>query len=188
MRPPFFRTPFNHDAMEFSNECSVKDFGESLTVQSMSEDADINVIMKRYGVTGKMPEDGRVPEYQDFEDIFDFQSAQNAVIAGQRAFDAYPWELRARFSNSPQRFLEFCADPANIDEMRKLGLARKQEKVDGSSVSSVAGAAASADRADAKASGGSAGAAAGGGAGAPPGSAGAPGGASAGAGPGGPAR
>lgn len=130
---PFFRTPFNHDAVEFSDSCAVKEFGPSLTVQSMTEDADINVIMRRYGITGKMPEDVRPVFYGDFDEVFDFRTAQQALRSAQESFDAMPADLRDRFANDPQRFLEFCSAVdedgklTNLEELRKMGLAIPKE-------------------------------------------------------------
>ena len=34
-----------------------------------------------------------------------------------------PADVRARFNNDPALFVDFCSDEANLDEMRKLGLA-----------------------------------------------------------------
>lgn len=95
----------------------------SLAVQSQKEESDINEIVRRFGLTGKLPENVRVPQYQDFEDVFDFQSAMNAVAAANQSFSAMPAEVRFRFGNDPQRFLEFCSKEENIPEMIKLGLA-----------------------------------------------------------------
>lgn len=118
-----FRSPFGYDTKAASDETAIGPGGDSLTVQSMSEDADLNVLMRRYGVTGKFPDNRRVPQFGDFSGISDYQSALNAVLDAQEKFMEYPAELRARFSNSPQSFLEFCENPNNLEEMRKLGLA-----------------------------------------------------------------
>ncbi|WNK12756.1 MAG: internal scaffolding protein [Microvirus sp.] len=112
-----------YDAKAWSEKTGLKCSGESLTQQSMRDEADINVLVKRFGVTGQMPVSVRVPEYQDFDAVFDYQSAQNAIIEADRSFMAMPADVRNRFGNSPQAFLEFCANPDNLDEMRKLGLA-----------------------------------------------------------------
>ncbi|AXH78134.1 MAG: internal scaffolding protein [Microviridae sp.] len=123
--PPFVRNPYNYDLKAACEECCVKDFGPSLTQQSQSEDADINVIVKRFGLTGHLPENYRVPEYGDFEGIFDFQTAQQVVIDARDNFMKMPPELRRRFGHDPQIFLEFCSDPENLPEMRRLGLAKE---------------------------------------------------------------
>lgn len=120
---PFVRSPYNYDRDAVSSETGLKCDDPSLTQQQFAEEADINVIVDRFMRTGVMPDSVRVPSYADFEGIFDFQTAQNAIRAASENFFAMPAGVRARFQNSPQVFLEFFADPANTDEAIKLGLA-----------------------------------------------------------------
>lgn len=119
----FYRSPHNYDLAAASDEASVKDFGPSLTVQSMAEDVDMNVIMKRFGVTGKMPDNVVPLSYGDFSNVFDFRSALHAVRDADERFGAMPAEIRARFLNDPQMFLQFCEEPKNLAELRTMGLA-----------------------------------------------------------------
>jgi hypothetical protein len=121
---PFVRSPYNYDLAAASDEAAHVCVGESLTVQSQSEDADINVLMRRYGVTGKMPENLRIPEYGDFEGISDFATALNQVEATANEFMRIPAEIRSKFDNDPQKFLMFCADESNDEYLRKTGLKR----------------------------------------------------------------
>ncbi|UDN67702.1 internal scaffolding protein [robinz microvirus RP_97] len=95
----------------------------SLTVQSQKEEADINVIVSRFGVTGVLPQRLDRLNIAAFEGIFDYQTAMNAVVAADRAFLQVPADIRARFSNDPQKFVSFVTDPANLDELRRLKLA-----------------------------------------------------------------
>lgn len=95
----------------------------SLAVQSMAEETDINTIVKRFGLTGQLPSDVRVPTFGDFTEVTDFQTAMNAVLDAEKSFMAMPAEVRKRFGNDPQEFVMFCSDEKNVDEMRKLGLA-----------------------------------------------------------------
>lgn len=126
----FYRSPHNYDLDLASHEAAEANGppGESLTVQSQSEDADINMIVRRMTSTGQMPTTARVPEYGDFESVGDYRSALHAVMEAQDNFMQLPAKVRAQFSNDPQEFLTFASDPANIDELRKMGLAK--EKVD----------------------------------------------------------
>lgn len=95
----------------------------SKTVQAGAEESDINFIVRQYGVTGKVPQNLRTPSYGDFDYVGDYQSALEAVRAADDAFMRLDAKVRARFENSPQQFLEFCADAGNLEEMRSLGLA-----------------------------------------------------------------
>ena len=98
----------------------------SLTQQSQAEDADINVLVRRFGLTGQMPESVRLPVYMDFDEVFDFATAQRAVLAARQQFMQIPADVRSRFDNDPQKFLEFCTNVENLPEMRKLGLAKPE--------------------------------------------------------------
>ena len=44
-------------------------------------------------------------------------------MLAQEQFAALDAAVRSRFDNDPAKFLEFTADPANADEMVKMGLA-----------------------------------------------------------------
>lgn len=102
-------------------DCSVE---ESRTKQSFAKDADINVLVRRFGVTGLAAKHPIQPAtVQLFEDVFDFQSAMNAIVDAQRAFDALDSRVRLRFGNDPHEFVQFCSDPRNSEEMVRWGLA-----------------------------------------------------------------
>lgn len=95
----------------------------SRTIQSAKDDADINVIVKRFGITGQMPASPRLPSYGDYSGVIDYQSAMNVIVQAKEAFMELPAEIRAKFGNDPQAYLQFASDPENIDSMRKMGLA-----------------------------------------------------------------
>lgn len=132
-KPIEYRAHNGYDTEAASDEAAIpaEEQGESLTVQAHAEDADINVMLKRFGVLGRMPESVRVPEYGDFTQVGDFRSALHAVMDAQDEFMKLPPKLRAELNNDPQEFLKFVQDPANLDRMREMGLAVKQEKADG---------------------------------------------------------
>jgi len=117
--------PFNYNTNEAGDESGLKCEDKSLALQSQAEDADINVILRRFGVTGQMPASARTLTFQDFDGIFDFRTALEAVKAGEEAFMRLPAEVRGRFQNDPQSFVVFCSDPANLPELRKMGLAKE---------------------------------------------------------------
>lgn len=124
MRNIFVRSPYNYDADLVSRETSVNcDESEDMTQQSFKEECDINTLVRRFGITGLMPQNMVPPTFQMFEDVFDFHSAMNAIAEARESFDALPAETRYKFQNDPQKFVEFCADPKNVDEMVEMGLA-----------------------------------------------------------------
>nr|QJB18865.1 MAG: internal scaffolding protein [Microvirus sp.] len=99
---------------------------DSLTQQQFKEEADINTIVNRFLKTGVLPTPTTFPQYVDFEGVFDYQSAMNLVRAADESFMRMDAKVRARFNNSPQEFLEFFANPENVDEAMRLGLAIPQ--------------------------------------------------------------
>lgn len=120
---PTVRTTWNYSAKAMSIATGLKCEDPSLAVQSQKEEADINTIVRNFGVTGQLPVGVRIPQYGDFDGIDDYRTALEAVRAAEESFMRLPADLRARLDHSPQAFLEYAANPANLEEMRKLGLA-----------------------------------------------------------------
>lgn len=118
-----FWTGYSEDrpaiSKEFGLSCPAED---SVVQQSFAEECDINTIVKRFGLTGQLPDVVAVPRSGDFTGVTDFHSAMNLVIEAEAAFMTIPGELRRRFNHDPAEFLAFVEDPANGDEMLKMGL------------------------------------------------------------------
>jgi phage internal scaffolding protein len=111
-----------------SDEFGLKCLDDSLTQQQFRDESDINTIVDRFMKTGHLPNPVSMPQYVDYEGVFDFQSAMNVVRQADENFMRMDAKVRARFHNSPQEFLEFFADPANTEEAVRLGLALPQPK------------------------------------------------------------
>lgn len=122
MEKVFVRSAYNYDRDKESELSGLSCGDPSRAQQQFAEECDINTIVRRFGLTGQMPVGLRVPSYSDFEGVFDFHSAMNAVNTARESFYSMPAHVRARFHNDPQDFLEFCHDEANRDEAVKLGL------------------------------------------------------------------
>lgn len=120
---PFLRTAYNYDMDAASDESGLRCLDPSLAQQHMAEECDINTIVRRFGLTGELPDNPRVPQSGDFVDVVDYQTALNVVIAADQAFMELPADVRARFNNDPQKLMEFVSDSSNLEEARKLGLA-----------------------------------------------------------------
>lgn len=132
-----FRTPFNYDRDAVSLETGLVCEDESLTLQSHAEDADINVIVKRFGITGNFPQGLRAPTYGDFTYLGDYRDALDALRSADATFMALPAELRNKFGNDPAEFVDFCSNPANIKEMQEMGLVVPDLPPAGAEVSKV---------------------------------------------------
>lgn len=117
------RLPYAYDSDAVSRETGLLCPEDSLAVQSERDECDINFIMEKFGRSGQLPSSVSVPLNMDFEGIFDFQSAMNLIVEAERGFSSLPANVRSRFGNDPANFVNFCSDPSNLDEMRKLGLA-----------------------------------------------------------------
>jgi len=97
----------------------------SLAVQSQKDEADINVIVRNFGVTGRIPTGVRLPQYGDFNGVDDYRSAIEAVRLAEASFLQVPAEIRAKFDNDPQLFAEFVLKRDNLEQLREWGLAPK---------------------------------------------------------------
>lgn len=96
---------------------------KSRAIQSQAEEADINTIVKRFGVTGQLPLVDRPPLDADFDAVVDYRGLMDLKIAADRSFLQMPAAVRRRFHDDPAEFVDFCSDRENLPEMRKLGLA-----------------------------------------------------------------
>lgn len=122
LKPIFLRTENNYNTNKASQDSGLKCADDSLAKQSFAEEVDINTIVERFGITGKLPEGIRAPTYGDFDEIVDFKTAMDAIAKAGEAFDAMPADVRARFHNNPAEFVDFCSNDENRAEAEKLGL------------------------------------------------------------------
>lgn len=117
------RALFAYDTDAVSAANSLECLDPSLAQQHQAEEADINTIVKRFGLTGQLPSNVRAPMYGDFGEGMDYRSAMLAIMEARQSFMKMPADVRARFGHDPAVFVDFCSNPENLDEMRKLGLA-----------------------------------------------------------------
>lgn len=96
---------------------------ESKVQQSLMDETDIKNILKKYGRTGLAPVMQDPGLYGDFSNVPSYQESLEIVAKAQEQFDLLPSETRKKFDNDPAKMLAFCTNPANLEEMRKLGLA-----------------------------------------------------------------
>lgn len=116
------RVPYRYDTDAASLGAQLVTPEPTRTQQQFKEETDINVIAKNFGMTGRLPENVRMPSFGDFCEIEDYQTALNAARRAAHSFMQMPAEVRYRFENNPQKFLEFCGDVSNREEAIKLGL------------------------------------------------------------------
>lgn len=120
---PFVRSAYNYDMSTVSRETGLSCPEPTKAQQQFKDECDINVILQRFGVTGHLPITTVQPMTGDFTGVEDYQTALESVRAAQKNFMSLPSKVRERFDGNAQVFVDFCLNPANIDEVRKLGLA-----------------------------------------------------------------
>lgn len=126
METVFIRSEYNYDMFAESDKVGLDCSNlPSLAKQSFAEECDINTIVRRFGLTGQLPSDVRMPQNGDFTNVPDFRTAMDLIVAARESFDAMPADVRARFHNDAAEFVDFCSDEKNRDEAIKLGLVEK---------------------------------------------------------------
>lgn len=108
-------------------DCSVE---PSVTKQSFKDECDINNIVRRYEQTGEFPYIN--PREAQFGDVtgLEFRAMLDTVNEANAAFAALPAEIRDRFNHDPVKFVDFCSNADNAEELVKLGLAAKPQAED----------------------------------------------------------
>lgn len=129
----FFKTPNNFDRDHESNASAYVETMETKTQQHQKQEADINEIVRRFGVTGKLPAAPLPPSLEEFGETFDFMSAMNQLNAAKQAFMALPAEIRNAYNNNPHQYVAHVdsmlnePDQAqrekNLEVMRAMGMA-----------------------------------------------------------------
>lgn len=97
----------------------------SMTRQEFAAECDINNIMKQYEKHIADPMRSiREPIYHDFTaQPSTLMEYMQVMLDGEQAFMTLPASVRREFDNDPRMFVDFAADPANIETMREWGLA-----------------------------------------------------------------
>jgi len=121
-----FKTPYNHNTEHEALMTGTVNNDKSLTQQNAAEEADINNIVRRFGLTGVLPNVTMPPTQQDFAEVFDFQSAMNTLVAAKESFAKMPPEVRSQFANNPAGFVAYvdaAVEAGDLEQLRKWGLA-----------------------------------------------------------------
>lgn len=126
--------PLRHQYDEEANEeaaaaAAIHCCDESLTQQQFKEDADINVLARRFGLEEKLT---MVPApdpraYGDVSEAPDFRTLQDRVRDAENRFMAFDPAMRRRFGNSVGAFWKWVNDKDNWDEAVRLGFLARAE-------------------------------------------------------------
>nr|QJB18893.1 MAG: internal scaffolding protein [Microvirus sp.] len=123
-----YRIASKYDAKKASLQTALHCTTPSLTQQHQRDDADINVIVQRFGVTGTIPTARTLPEYGDFTGVNDYQVAMNYIIEAQAAFDALPAKTRRHFGDNPANLVSWIEAGPDVQLALDLGLAHLVSK------------------------------------------------------------
>lgn len=97
--------------------------GSSRTKQSMKDDCDINLIVKRHASTGMWTHLNPIrPVYGDFTGVQQLQDAMALVDSAEEHFYSLPAEVRRLCNNDPAVFLSEVNDPEGIMALVDAGL------------------------------------------------------------------
>lgn len=124
------RAAYAYDADAVSRETGLSiDESESVVQQQFAEECDINGIVRRFGLTGELPNGVAMPVSGDFTGVTDFQTAMNVIRQARESFLELPAEVRERFSNDPGKVIAFLENPENRDEAIRLGIVSRPPEV-----------------------------------------------------------
>lgn len=103
----------------------------SLTQQQFADECDINKILERVALGANPDEfftkDSPVGDVDITSLPSNYKEALDQVTHAQSLFNSLPAKLRSRFDNDASKFVSFCTDSRNLEEMYSLGLARPVE-------------------------------------------------------------
>lgn len=101
------RIPRSYDAKEMSELTAYQNDPEDVVLvqQQFADEVDINVIMRRFGVTGSLPFGPATGIYGDFTGIFDYDDAVERIEGARRKFMEMPPEIREKFDNDPGKLI-----------------------------------------------------------------------------------
>lgn len=117
----------NYDTDEASIESGFSCTGPSMTDPSFAEEVDINTIVKRFGLTGEMPQQVDIPTYADFTSVVDYHTAMLMLKRADSEFLSLPGDVRARFNHDAGNLVSFLEDSKNRPEAERLGLVVKAQ-------------------------------------------------------------
>lgn len=103
---------------------------DSVTQQCFKQECDINFILSKARKTGLIDHVNMYKgDYSDVSNVPTYQEALQVINDASQAFSTLPSDIRKRFSNDPQEFLDFVHNPDNIDSMIEMGLMKPSASV-----------------------------------------------------------
>lgn len=89
--------------------------------QHFKEECDINNILKKFTLTGLLPNVGP-GVYADITEDVDYRTALETIMNADEMFSQLPSTIRKEFDNDPAKYLDFVHNPANLERGIELGI------------------------------------------------------------------
>lgn len=100
----------------------------SKTDQQWKKDCDVNHIVAKFLKTRQITHlNQNQGTYADVSQIRDLEQCLITVEKARSAFASLPAKIRNRFSNDPQKFIEFMQDSSKLEESYELGVRKRPE-------------------------------------------------------------
>lgn len=115
-----FNTPYDGNR----NRVEAKIGDDGLTEQNHKDACNVNKIVSRFQKTGLLDHlNSAQPMEIDSAPPISYHEALNIVAQGKTAFETLPATLRQHFEHDAAKYVEFCMNPENREELVKMGLA-----------------------------------------------------------------
>ena len=90
--------------------------------QQFKDDADLNQIIKKFGLVAARNHFAEHGLQYGFASPQDLHTAMNTIRTAETMFNELPSKVRNRFDNEPEAFLAFVQDGNNYEEAKSLGI------------------------------------------------------------------
>ena len=117
---------YDYDTNAAGDETGLDCKDKSLAQQHMKDECDINVLVERFVVRGEIPQLLLPPMQGDFTEAPTYQEALNLMVEAKHSFMALDAKVRSRFDNDPAKFVDFCSNADNAEDVRKMGLLSRE--------------------------------------------------------------
>lgn len=116
------RNPYNYDTKAASDAAAFRPVGPTLTKLDQQAEADINNIVRAFGLGKPLPYTRTVPTFDDFSGVSDYQTALGLLKEAADSFAALPSAVRDKLGNDPAKLVAIASSPDARAKLEELGL------------------------------------------------------------------
>lgn len=123
-----WRNPYDRaDQERYGKLTATVNLEPSMTKECFAVDADLNVLVQRFGITGVPVTPLDPSQFGDYSDAPDLRGALEIMRDAEDAFNNLPARVRRRFDNSAADLWDFLQNPENMAEAEELGIVVRAE-------------------------------------------------------------